>query len=473
VTPVLAALLLMVTSRGQDPQFPINGKQPNIAVQEINHPGDAVPVLQIQWGLKPLEPARKSPKLFGEDKIPWEFPWLTVARGTISPRMIGTTDIVFGSRFRVYSQDNTTTARKVAQMYGSLWDDCLQRLHMDHSRDIQQGIIDVFLCWGGKPGGEQLFDKIQPDPATKKPGESLAPIPLNTIYIYDLNSFTEPVEMAREVAHEYGHAVLASIGGYKEPEVWANGYLGERLFLRWFRDRMKAGTLTPDDAMGADAASLDKWVAKNVDPLVTAAAIHQPTEAYLKDSSAAGMNKYIGLALYADTILPDLVFGRSTLLTGSTDAWDYPEAIAMAAEEPNEYDLTIPPYLANQPIFVPRRTMMMRSQSRSAVSNKCVEIRIAAPEFRARTISSLSSFAPAGSIPINGSSKRKMFALWISAHATESFCRIPLLRVATRSFLFSVRSYRSSSVSLNVSNESIVLKHIATNLRCSSTVSNS
>jgi len=338
----LASLLLMGTGqKDQNPTFPINSERPNIAAETFTHKGDAVPVIEIAWHLKPIDPPRKSPKLFGVDKIPWEFPWLTSVYGETAPRMIAAQQ-VFGLRFSVYSQDNTTKARQVGQMLGCLWDDCLQRLHIDHS-DIYNGkIIDVFLCWGGKAGGEQIFDSFGPD-HTK----------VNTIYFYDLNSFTDPVECAREIAHEYGHAALNSIGGYKEPEFWANGYLGEKLFLRWFRDRLKAGTLASNDMMGADLLTLDRWVTKNVDPLVVAAATHQPTEAYLKDDTLAGMNKYIGLSLYADTILPDLMWARSTVLTGSTNAWDVPEAIAMAAEEPNEYDLTIPAYLANQPIFVP------------------------------------------------------------------------------------------------------------------------
>ena len=51
----------------------------------------------------------------------------------------------------------------------------------------------------------------------------------------EIDTSKPQAEACRELAHEYGHAVLPAIGGFKSPEDWANGYLGERLFLRWLR----------------------------------------------------------------------------------------------------------------------------------------------------------------------------------------------------------------------------------------------
>ncbi len=295
----------------------------------------------LRVDLAPLEPSRFSPKKFGVPPTPWEFPWLT--RGYAQPKSVPEGWL----RFRIYSQDRkekNDTAERVGQMLLALFEQSVTHLKRDHSEKYNFRIVDVFLCWGGKPGGEQRFDVINVK------GEV---IPINTIYFYDLPSFTDPVETAREVAHEYGHAVLPAIGGYEAPEGWANGYLGEKLFLTYLSEGMGMGLCTPDDAMGATKTDLDRWLAKNVQPLVTQASQTLPTPLLLADRSAAGMDRYIGLAMYAATVLPDAVFRRSLLLTGSTEAKDYPEAIALAAEEPEEFTLRIPSYLKGKTLWVP------------------------------------------------------------------------------------------------------------------------
>lgn len=295
----------------------------------------------IRTEMDPLDPSKKSPKLFGTPPQRWEFPWLV--QGYV--RTPGAAQ--YGLRFRVYSQnrkEKNDQAPQVARMLTALWDENATRLQYDHPEQYNGSIVDVYLCWGGKAGGEQRFG-VDFEGGRQKS--------VNTIYFYDLPSFSDPVETAREVAHEYGHAILPPIGGYEAPENWANGYLGEKLFMRWMRDAIAAGRLTTEDTMGAEAPQLDEWVRKNVDPLVIKSSQALPTPQLLNDPSAAGMDRYIGLALYAATILPDAVFGRSMLLTSSTDAKDYPEAIALAAEEPAEYTLRIPTYLRGKTLWIP------------------------------------------------------------------------------------------------------------------------
>lgn len=288
-----------------------------------------------------LEPMARSPKRFGTPPRPWEFPWLY--RGYTRR----TTSESYRLRFRVYSQDRKGTndpAARVTRMLTGLWEIGNQRIGLQHPEAYNIGIVDVYLCWGGKAGGEQRFDVTY---------QGVNKINVNTIYFYDLASFFDPVEAAREVAHEYGHAVLPAIGGYKEPEYWANGYLGERLFLMYAREAMSSGFLKPEDLMLATPDQLDGWLKKQVEPLVLAASDALPTRTTMADTSAGGMNRYMGLALYAATVLPDSVFGRSLKLTGSTDAADYPEAIALAAEEPDSFDLRIPDYLRGRTLWVP------------------------------------------------------------------------------------------------------------------------
>jgi hypothetical protein len=279
------------------------------------------------------------PKIAPKDDD-WTFDWRTAVYGMQGPQE--------NLKFIVFSQERSEQndrAVMVGQMLARLWEYNYKTLKLDHSTLFGEGRVDVYLCLKGQAGGEQLFDiDRQNSPAGEK---------VNTIYIYDLQSFDNPVEMAREVAHEYGHATLPGIGGYTQPEDWANGYLGERLFLRHVSTLMSKGLLTPQDAMGASSVQLAAWVTDHVDPMVARAAASGPVKAQLADRSKAGMDAYIGLALYADTILPENVFSRSMQLNGTTDARDYPDSIVLAAEEPDSYTLRIPKYLAAKTIWIP------------------------------------------------------------------------------------------------------------------------
>lgn len=338
----LAVMLAMVGQAGAAQAQPVQGGDARpVQALTVTRPGDSAPNTLIQVELSPLETPRLSPKKFGFSKEPWEFPWLS--RGYVLAANAGQFDL----RFRVYSQDRRPEddpAPKIARMFTTLWHDTYSRLKLDHLTRYNGRIVDVFVCLGGKAGGEQRFDVTTENGVFKN---------VNTIYFYDINSFTDPIEMAREVAHEYGHAVLPAIGGYAAPEDWANGYLGEKLFLYWIREGMASGRLVPADAMGVTKEQLDAWLATNVDELVKKTNTVFPTESLLKDPSPAGMDRYLGLALYAAHTLPQSVFSRSLLLTGSTDAKDYLEAILLAAEEPEELVFRVPPFLKGKPIWIP------------------------------------------------------------------------------------------------------------------------
>lgn len=72
--------------------------------------------------------------------------------------------------------------------------------------------FDVWLCTGGGAGGEQWRSNL---------------------YLYNLETPRSSIEWIREAIHEYSHLALPAVGGYSAPEYWANGYLGERLLVRW------------------------------------------------------------------------------------------------------------------------------------------------------------------------------------------------------------------------------------------------
>lgn len=324
-------------------------------VHQYNLPNNAN--LTVQFVGERLDPPKQSPRLFDDQR--WEFDWLTRGFGNVGEEGVA------ALRVRVYSQmrkaEDVDIAPKVTRMVLRIWDRAFHRLKIDAPSAFNGGVVDYFLCFGGKAGGEQLFDKemvVNPADGSSKL------VKVNTIYIYRLSTFQEPVEMAREVAHEYGHAILPPIGGFKQPETWADGYLGERLFLKWIRDDMVAGKLTPDDAMGATIDKLSAWLAKNVDPLVTQAAYQEPIPALINESRG-GMDDFIGLALYVEALCPPAILTRSLQYaadahrgggdSGVTLPTDYADYVAQAASEMDSLTLSVPQNIfdTKKPIWIP------------------------------------------------------------------------------------------------------------------------
>jgi hypothetical protein len=326
------------------------GQEPAARMMQLLEPGGKPPRLSIYVREIPLDPPKFSPKLFGDPPQKWQFDWIASSFGPDlnAPRDPKTGEPQGRLRFRVFSQlkkrsyDHTVL---VATQAIRMWDVGFNRYHFSHKEAVNDGIIDFYLCWGGEAGGEfTQGEDVLPNNSTKT---------VATVYIYDLGSFTKPVEMAREVAHEYGHAVLPPVGGYTTPEYWANGYLGEKFFMRILRDQWKRGLVGPNDTMGATLEQLNAWVKANVDPLVIKTASNPPSEVQLADRGKVGMDAYIGLVLYADTFFPPSVVTRSMMIMGSQDAKDYPDSLLRATQEMPKITLSIPPYLKDKPIWIP------------------------------------------------------------------------------------------------------------------------
>jgi hypothetical protein len=336
--PIIALLLAGLTPMQGDPSL-------NLVLKLLNKSTGEVSSLVIQTR-DPLPQPKLSPKKLGDPPKPEEFQWMTTGYGMYPPDAKGTRTNF--ARFYVYSQTRAETndlAMSVAEELQRLWEYNYHDFKLDQSQEFGRGVVEVFLCLDGKAGGEQLFDV---DPSEGRGNDKV-----NTIYIYDIKSFTDPVEMAREVAHEYGHAFLAPIGGYTAPEEWANGYLGERIYLRHIVQEMDRGQLGPQDAMGATAPQLKAWLKSHVDPLVSQAAQTPPPFSKLKQRDAAAMSAFIGMALYIDTILPDSAFSRSMQMVGSTNAEDYPDSVLLAADELEQYTINVPSYLVGKAIWIP------------------------------------------------------------------------------------------------------------------------
>ena len=137
--------------------------------------------------------------------------------------------------------------------------------------------FDVWLCAKGQAGGEEWR---------------------NNLYLYDIETPRSSIEWVREIVHEYSHLALPAIGGYTAPEYWANGYLGERLIVRWLMR-------LPDGPARVEAVWGDFSGAPNFDRLLIAPALVQyrkigPSPAWLARTDEAGMRYLIGQALTFD-----------------------------------------------------------------------------------------------------------------------------------------------------------------------------
>ncbi len=137
--------------------------------------------------------------------------------------------------------------------------------------------FDVWLCAGGQAGGEQWRSNL---------------------YLYHLDTPRSSIEWIREIVHEYSHLALPAIGGYDAPEYWANGYLGERLIVRWLQR-------TPDGPAEVAAIWGDFSGASNFDRLLIAPPLTLykkigPSPAWLARRDEPGMRYLIGQGLTFD-----------------------------------------------------------------------------------------------------------------------------------------------------------------------------
>ncbi len=311
--------------------------QGQIKRQEFAGPGETAIRFVVQTSSGKLEPPKISPKQ------KWIFEYVSDAYG----RQEITEGINPDLRFRVFSQsvkDENDPASLVGRALIRFWDYTFRRLRFDHNKSYNNGIVDVYLCFGGEPGGEQLFDEEYENRISRR---------VNTIYIYQIGTFTNPIEMARELAHEYGHAVLPPVGGFQTPEDWGNGYLGEKLYMRYLMNQVVAKRLGPEDAMGATASELKQFVAKEIDPLWLPICRSGPNLKLIGGKGQKALDAYLGLALYADLLLPPSVFSRSLKIIGSVKAVDYPESVVNAVAELPEVSVRVPVKFVGKPMWVP------------------------------------------------------------------------------------------------------------------------
>jgi len=137
--------------------------------------------------------------------------------------------------------------------------------------------IDVWLCRNGDAGGEQWR---------------------NNLYFYDLDTRRSSIEWIREILHEYSHLALPAVGGFSAPEYWANGYLGERLLVRWIQ-RLADGPALVAAVWGdfSGAQNFDKLL---ITPALALYSKVGPNKSWQSRTDAKGMQYFIGQMLTID-----------------------------------------------------------------------------------------------------------------------------------------------------------------------------
>ncbi len=289
---------------------------------EVRIPVDGERLYILSQAL-PTGASRKCPK------YRWEYPFAAKAFAAApgkTPKL----------KFRIYSQSqkNSPLMVSASRLLLRLWDLSRSKLQLDNPA-AYDNIVDVFLADGGKAGGEQGIFEGPDDYGSLRL--------FNTIYIYHLEDSVEAVEMAREVAHEYGHAVLPPIGGFSSPENWGNGYLGEKLFLTWLAaDLTKPKhSLAPEDIFGADQIAFGAWVQRFAWPLADGIWHNGPDMKTLTGKGQAAMDQYIGLILFANEAFPNSLH-RVVKLSGGQDAQSALNGLVEAANEQDSWVIDIP-----------------------------------------------------------------------------------------------------------------------------------
>ena len=96
----------------------------------------------------------------------------------------------------------------------------------------------VWLCESGPTGAEQYASNI---------------------FFYDVGRERQPIEWMREAAHEWGHRVLPKMGRFDRPEAYAEGVLGEALFLQYLAQEAGAVVGDPWPSEAAQTAVHGLW----------------------------------------------------------------------------------------------------------------------------------------------------------------------------------------------------------------------
>lgn len=257
----------------------------------------------------------------------------------------------FSIRFRVFAQSRKDNKDDIAQwstrMLLRMWSYIHDRLRFDHSQ-MYRRFVDVYLSETGKAGGETVRSVDYQD---QQPGRPAPPV--NVITLFQVDEYKSNFQLARELAHEYGHAVISPFGPFEQAsESWANGDIGERLFLTWFYQDIKAGRLQEDDIAQADLAVLEAYVNQRVNPLVDQIAASGPDPSLADNKGAKGFDQVVALAAYAQTFLSARMLGQTLRYPVKTPG-DYSKAILDVCSGREDFVIEVPARFRGKAFYIP------------------------------------------------------------------------------------------------------------------------
>lgn len=178
-------------------------------------------------------------------------------------------------------------------------------------RYTTDGVVNVWLAEGGEAGGEAYNENI---------------------YLEQVGIDRPAAEWVREVAHEFGHQVFPAVGGYESPEWGANGRMGERLFLRWLAQNPG---MDPDHLWLAQT-DFSTTRRTRIDPLQRQFAEDGPEHPRTNGCDEAGMNGFVGMALYLDHVRGSFALA-GMLKAMSTPAFAGPKGFLQSVEDQEMY----------------------------------------------------------------------------------------------------------------------------------------
>ena len=179
---VLFIYALLFSGLGSIPGLEVEGSVTRYNEKYVKSVDDDKERMYLQSVVGEVEEPKQSPK--GN----WMFKYQSTGFG----RQFINTE--YKQRFRIFThtaEDKNKFGDPAGLMFLRLWDYSVQRIRLDHNVNYYLQTVDVYMTNEGKAGGEQLFDK---DPFTQD--QFGKPWTVNTIYIYDLPSFNDPLEMA-------------------------------------------------------------------------------------------------------------------------------------------------------------------------------------------------------------------------------------------------------------------------------------
>jgi hypothetical protein len=125
----------------------------------------------------------------------------------------------------------------------------------------------------------------------------------NNIYIYGIEDERSSIEWIRETAHEFSHLAFPIVGGdYTAPEAWANGYIGERLLLRWIAKGAYGGPPRLEKVWGETFSGYSNFDRKLITPPLNLFARIHLNKTWLERRDANGMDYLIGALLTIDDV---------------------------------------------------------------------------------------------------------------------------------------------------------------------------